>query len=74
MKKEEIFKFEIYVHPLSKIPKIIITDNKMHIYIKEVPEKNKANKAIIIMLKKIFNIPNERNIKQVQTNNNIGKK
>jgi len=54
MKKEEIFKLNICVHPLSKISKIIITDNKLHIYIKEAPEKNKANKAIIKMLKSIF--------------------
>ena len=53
--KEGIIKLDIYVHPLSNTQKIIFTDDKLHIHINEAPEKNKANKAVLKVLKNTFN-------------------
>ncbi|MCD4761975.1 DUF167 domain-containing protein [bacterium] len=67
-KKELSAKNEIYLaikarpNAAKTYFKSVMADNTIKVYIKAVPERGKANKKLIELLSKTFNVP-EKNIK-----------
>ena len=43
IKKEKAINLNVHIHPSSKTQKIKCYEDKIEIYLKENPEKNKAN-------------------------------
>ena len=54
IKKEKAINLNVHIHPSSKTQKIECYEDKIEIYLKENPEKNKANKALLKLLKDTF--------------------
>jgi len=55
-------KYSVKVKPGSKKEKVEIENNNLTVWIKEQPEKGKANQGLILVLKKHFKVP-KSNIK-----------
>ena len=54
--KTDFLLITLNVHPSSTQKKILITEHAFDIYVKEPPDKGKANKAVIKFLSKYFDI------------------
>jgi uncharacterized protein (TIGR00251 family) len=55
--KTDFLMITLNVHPSSTQKKILITEHAFDIYVKEPPDKGKANKAVIKFLAKYFDVP-----------------
>jgi len=55
--KTDFLMITLNVHPSSPQKKILITEHAFDIYVKEPPDKGKANKAVINFLSKYFDVP-----------------
>ncbi|MCK4896533.1 MAG: DUF167 domain-containing protein [Candidatus Heimdallarchaeota archaeon] len=55
--KNDFLLITLNVHPSSTQKRISITNNAFDIYVKEPPDKGKANKAVIKFLSKYFDVP-----------------
>ncbi|MHA1346386.1 MAG: DUF167 domain-containing protein [Candidatus Heimdallarchaeaceae archaeon] len=56
--KTDFLLITLNAYPSSTQKKIVITEHAFNIYVKEPPDKGKANKAIIKFLSKYFDVPN----------------
>ncbi len=55
--KTDFLLITLNVHPSSTQKKIMISKHAFDIYVKEPPDKGKANKAVIKFLSKYFDVP-----------------
>ena len=55
--KADFLLLTLNVHPSSSQQRISITEYAFDIYVKEPPDKGKANKAVIKFLSRYFDIP-----------------
>lgn len=55
--REDKIQITVHVHPKSHKTKIEILPESIEVFVKDPPEKNKANKSVIKLISQFFNIP-----------------